>query len=139
VLRFVRLLNAQRASRDVKHEHHRISLNDLLKGSTHAWHGTKLNEPDWSEDSHSIALTCAVRAMQISFHLMLNAYWEALDFELPPEGANGPNSWRRWIDTSLDCPNDIVPWETAPLVSGAKYSAAPRSVVLLAASLGNPA
>ena len=36
---------------------------------------------------------------------MINAYWEALAFELPPteEGAG----WRRWIDTSLASPDDI--------------------------------
>jgi glycogen operon protein len=133
VLRFVRLFNARRVLRDVKCEHGRVSLNDLLKGATHAWHGTKLNEPDWSEDSHSIALTCLLREEPLSFYLILNAYWESRDFQLPPLGDKGRTPWRRWIDTSLESPSDIVPWETAPLVSEARYGAAPRSVVLLIA------
>jgi isoamylase len=133
VLRFATLFIAKRVARDVKHERGRVSLNDLLKGAVHAWHGTKLNEPDWSEDSHSIALTCLLRDEPLSFHLILNAYWESRDFQLPPLGDKGRGFWRRWIDTSLKSPDDIVPWETAPLVSESSYVAAPRSVVLLVA------
>ena len=48
------------------------------------------------------------------FHLILNAFWEPLEFELPPTG--GP--WRRWIDTSLPAPEDIVEWQKAPAMSG---------------------
>ena len=50
------------------------------------------------------------------FHLILNAYWEPLTFQLPSLASN--NSWRRWIDTSLVAPDDIVPWEKAPPISG---------------------
>jgi len=63
----------------------------------------------------------------------MNAYWEPLDFELPaPEGGK---TWRRWIDTSLDSPNDIVAWQDAPAHTGRSYHAAPRSVVMLWAPL----
>ena len=51
----------------------------------------------------------------------MNAYWEPLDFELPPP--DGDRAWRRWIDTSLDSPNDIVPWQDAPVFAGASYRA----------------
>jgi len=61
-------------------------------------------------------------------HLILNAYWEPLEFELP-DGNRGP--WKRWIDTALDAPNDIVPWCDAPTVPGFKYVAGARSVVAL--------
>jgi isoamylase len=44
------------------------------------------------------------------------------------------HSWRRWIDTSLDSPQDIVDWQTAPFVPGRTYRAGPRSVVILWAS-----
>ena len=60
-------------------------------------------------------------------HLILNGYWEPLDFELPP--ATGP--WRRWIDTSLPSPEDIVEWKKAPSAPGRTYRAGPRSVVVL--------
>ena len=42
----------------------------------------------------------------LELHLITNAFWEALDFELPNEPDREP--WRRWIDTSLDSPDDIV-------------------------------
>ena len=61
---------------------------------------------------------------------MFNAYWEALDFDLPsaPAGAVG---WRRWIDTSLVSPEDITDPATAPPVPETQYHVKPRSVVAL--------
>ena len=62
-------------------------------------------------------------------YLIFNAYWEPLEFELPPLDQGG--SWRRWIDTYLDSPQDIVPWETAPVVPSRTYRTGPRSIVVL--------
>jgi isoamylase len=73
---------------------------------------------------------------RVCLRLLLNSYWEPLEFELPPLSGDGRASWRRWIDTALDSPNDIVEWEGAPLVNGPAYRAQPRSVVLLFAGLG---
>jgi glycogen operon protein len=70
----------------------------------------------------------------LRLHLILNAYWEPLDFELPAISDGKP--WRRWIDTMLDPPQDIVDWTIAPPVLGESYRAGPRSVVALYASLG---
>jgi glycogen operon protein len=69
----------------------------------------------------------------VLFHLILNAYWEPLDFELP---AAGGNPWRRWIDTSRPSPQDIVDWQRAPAFPDGTYRAGPRSVVVLYALLG---
>ena len=62
--------------------------------------------------------------------MILNAYWEALDFELPHDGTDD-QAWRRWIDTSLQSPEDIVAWRDAPSVEGGLYHSGPRSVVVL--------
>jgi glycogen operon protein len=62
-------------------------------------------------------------------HLIMNAYWEPLDFELP--ATEGGKTWRRWIDTSLDSPDDIGPWQSAPAYPEHAYRAGPRSVVVL--------
>ena len=43
-----------------------------------------------------------LRQEGLRMYLILNAYWEPLDFELPPVGDDGASSWRRWIDTSLE-------------------------------------
>ena len=32
-----------------------MSLNQFLRDAKHAWHGVKLNQPDWGPDSHSLA------------------------------------------------------------------------------------
>jgi glycogen operon protein len=129
--RFVTLLNTRRLLRDVEAERQRVSLNRLLREAQRAWHGVTLNQPDWRTCSHSIALTAAIRREQLHFHLILNAYWEPLDFELPPVGQGGGNPWRRWIDTALDTPHDIVLWQSAPAVPDTTYRAEARAVVVL--------
>jgi glycogen operon protein len=69
------------------------------------------------------------------FHIILNAYCEPLDFELPKVGDRGEEPLRRWIDTSLDSPHDIAEWHTAEPVLGSTYRAGPRSVVMLFARM----
>src|SRR4051794_41130979 len=54
-----------------------------------------------------IALGAELKREGLLFHLNLNAYWEPLKLELPNPGA--AYSWRRWIDTALDSPRDLVP------------------------------
>ena len=105
--RFVTLLNAYRGQRRTEHEGQRVSLSALLRGATKGWHGVKLNQPDWGDNSRSLALSGEIRQEGIAFHLMLNAFWEPLEFELPPL-AKG--KWRRWT-TALVAPGDIVSWE----------------------------
>ncbi|MBN1853161.1 MAG: glycogen debranching protein GlgX [Pirellulales bacterium] len=126
--RFVALLNARRLLRDIEHERHRVSLKTMLQEAKHAWHGVKVLEPDWSDSSYSVALGAELDRDGLCFHLILNAYWEPLEFELPILKGD---MWRRWIDTSLDSPNDIVPWNKAPQIKGNKYRVGDRSVVIL--------
>jgi len=131
VHRFVTLLNARRSLRDPEPERQRVSLNQLLRGVNLAWHGVKLNQPDWGESSHSLAFTVEIRQEKLLFHVILNAYWQLLDFELPRLDSGRENPWRRWIDTALDSPRDIVDWKTAELVPSYAYRAESRSVVML--------
>jgi isoamylase len=139
VHRFVALLSARRLLRDLEPERGRISLNQLLKKANRVWHGVRLGQPDWSASSHSLAFTAEARGQTLCFHAMLNAYWEPLEFELPPVCERSEDSWRRWIDTTLDSPNDIVDWQTAPPVPGRTYRAGPRSVVVLFSRAGDRA
>ncbi|MFO0844659.1 MAG: glycogen debranching protein GlgX [Gemmataceae bacterium] len=129
VHRFVSLLTARRLLRDVEHEQRRVSLTTLLRNATKAWHGVRLNQPDWGEHSHGVALTGELLKEGLTFHLILNAYWEPLEFELPA-AADG-EAWRRWIDTSLDSPQDIVPWPEAPALAAGTYRVGGRSVAML--------
>jgi glycogen operon protein len=126
--RFVQILNTLRSRRDVVAEVIPLTLSELLAQARIEWHGVALSQPDWGERSH--ALACTIHTVRGSFllHTMFNAYWEPLDFEIPHARA-----WRRCIDTSLDSPEDIWPYESAPAVGAGTYRVGPRSVVLLMA------
>jgi glycogen operon protein len=131
LLRFVTLLNARRTLREFEHE---MSLNRVIRQANKGWHGIKLNQPDWSSHSHCFAFSVEIKKQKMLLHMILNAYWEPLEFELPPVGLSR-NPWRRWIDTSLDSPDDIVEWPASPEVPGFNYPAEARSVVVLFAEL----
>ncbi len=130
VLRFVSILCARRAQRDVTNEQQRVSIVAMLRDANEAWHGVKLNQPDWGDNSRSIAVQGVLKHEGLHFHLMLNAHWEPLEFELPRlEGL----TWRRWIDTSLPSPDDICDWEQATALNEATYRVPDRSVAMLIA------
>ena len=131
VHRFVTLLNARRLLRDVEHERHRVSLTTMLQEANNAWHGVRLLQPDWGDHSHSVALGAELAREGFRVHIILNAYWEPLEFEVPMLERG---TWLRWIDTSLESPDDIVPWQKAPRLKDAKYRVEDRSVVVLYAT-----
>ncbi|WP_337287749.1 glycogen debranching protein GlgX [Candidatus Methylomirabilis sp.] len=133
--RFVKALNAFRQRRDMVAEEGNPSLNQLLQRAEIKWHGVALNRPDWSEYSHALAFTLRSLRARFLLHAMLNAYWEPLTFELPPISTESRQCWRRCVDTALASPDDICPWEKAPLVAQTTYVVQPRSVVLLALAL----
>ena len=135
VHRFVSLLAARRVRRNLDAGDSTLSLNHLLRMARKEWHGVRLGEPDWSHTSHSLALSAEIPREKLLFHLILNAWREPLDFELPPPGSERPGAWRRWIDTALDPPNDIVPLHDAPETGGLTYRAEAYSVVVLYADL----
>jgi isoamylase len=131
VHRFARLLIARRLQRDIGPERERMTLNQLISGAFKDWHGVKLHQPDWGHDSHSIAFRARFSNPDRFIYFVFNAYWKALDFELPPLEDGGKNPWCRWIDTYLDSPEDIVEWQDSVPVAGSTYRVGPRSVVLL--------
>jgi len=132
--RFVKALNAFRQRRDIVAEGGVLSLNQLLRRARIEWHGVAPKRPDWSDHSHSLAFTLRSLRGRFLLHGMLNAYWESLTFELPLV-AERQQAWRRCIDTALKSPDDMWPWEGAPVVRQATYVVQPRSVVLLALAL----
>ena len=132
VHRFVTLVNARRILRDLLGRgRQRMSLTQLIQQAHKAWHGVKLGQPDWGEQSHSVAFSVELKKERLLFHMILNAYWEPLHFELPSLCNTSDNSWRRWIDTALDSPLDIAPWQAAPSIPGGTYRAEAHSVVVL--------
>ena len=82
-----------------------------------------------------MAISAELKNEGIVLYMILNAYWEPLDFELPPVSNGSANPWSRWIDTGLASPLDIVPWQTAPPILSNSYRAEARAVVVLFADL----
>lgn len=135
VHRFTKLLMQRRLLRDIAPERQRMVLTELIGRGIRGWHGVKLNQPDWSDYSHSVALSVELPEENLLVYFIFNAYWDQLEFELPVI-ANDQTSWHRWIDTYLDSPQDIVEWQKAPSILDRTYRVGSRSVVVLWTSYG---
>jgi glycogen operon protein len=102
------------------------------EGTDIIWHGVRLGQPDWGENSHSLAfelLNPTDPTIQEHFYVLLNAYWEPLEFDLPelPEGRR----WARLVDTGQPAPCDFSePAELLP-TDTTTYLAKSRSAVVL--------
>ncbi len=133
VVRFTQGLIRLRLNLDMTQAVHGLPLREFLAQSQVEFHGVRLHEPDFGDDSHSLALTVRSVLGSRMVHAILNMYSEPLDFELPTVADGLP--WRRYIDTALESPHDITGPETAPVVASGYYRAEPCSVVLLVAAL----
>ncbi len=136
--RFVKTLIGQRLVITSEPGVQDLSLHELLREADIQLHGVRLNEPDLRSDSHSLAFTVRARGRPLMFHVMFNAYWEPLLFELPPvlAGIHGP--WRRWIDTYQDAPHDVYDWPGGPCMEGPSCPVQARSLVVLFAQRERP-
>jgi glycogen operon protein len=105
------------------------TLTEFLRRARIDWHGVRLGEPDWGDQSHSIAATFQEQDGPALAHFIVNAWKEPLEFELPPV----ENGWHLMVDTFLPAPDDIRSWEEAAVLESASYLANPSSVVFLAA------
>jgi glycogen operon protein len=91
------------------------------------WHGTQLNNPNWNDpNERTLAMTVAGSGGDVDIHVMLNMYWEPLDFELPVD-----RSWFKAVDTAAQPPHDIEDPGSETPVAGSTYSVQGRSVVVL--------
>ncbi|GFO70743.1 glycogen operon protein GlgX homolog [Geomonas limicola] len=131
--RFTRLLIAARLMRDDTTLMESLTLNQLLRQAKLEWHGVRLGAPDWSHESHSIALTAWSASRRVVFHYMINAFWKPLSFALPSPRKMPGGTWYRWIDTSREAPEDIAPWDALTPVANGSYRLVGRSLVVLVA------
>jgi isoamylase len=125
---FVRRLVTLRIGREAGADNDQLSLREILHRADIHWHGVQPGKPDWSDDSHAFAVTVRGRQGRFLFHLILNAYWEPLKFELPLVGTR-TGLWHRLIDTFRPPPEDITHWIDAPIVGEPSYLVQPRSLV----------
>jgi isoamylase len=128
--RFTKQLIELREGRHIPPNRLDMTLNELLQLQPIVWHGVRLNAPDWSDDSHTLAAT--ITSGPFRAYLIVNAYWESLDFEIPRDGT----IWRRCVDTYLEPPDDVSDWGSAPAIDTDIYPAGPRSLVFLIGMLG---
>jgi glycogen operon protein len=108
LLRFVRLLVHFRQASCLFKNRPGGAGPPLLNGASGTeihWHGVRLNQPDWGDASHSLAFELMNQACGEHALVLLNAYHEALDFDLPPLGPG--LAWSRLVDTSLEAPLDF--------------------------------
>lgn len=131
LLRFVRTWLRHRLRGNARKAEN-ISLNALLRQTQYEWHGVKLGQPDWNHDSHALAFTATLQQGRVRVHGMVNGFWGDLQFEVPTPG---PSHWRRWVDTSLPSPEDIVDYAAAPECRGGSYLVKARSIVFLLATV----
>lgn len=134
IRRFVRGLVDVRLELDMTRVMHGLSLKDFLIHSLVEFHGVRLHQPDWSKDSHVLALTVRSVIGTRMVHAILNGSEHSLDFELPPI-VEPTLPWRRVVDTALDPPDDVADLESAPPLQGANYRTDAHSVVFLCADL----
>jgi glycogen operon protein len=135
LFRFVKMLTKFRLQRDAAKDEFGMSLKKLLDQGLISWHGVKLNEPDWSLHSHSIAITIKSLSGKIAMHYMMNAYNKPLLFELPSPNGQKEMRWRRWIDTFLPSPDDINDWKNAPQIADSTYLVSEHSMAILFAEI----
>jgi glycogen operon protein len=94
------------------------------------WHGRKLAQPDWSQESRVLALHLPSGRGDDDIYVAANAHWQAHDFALPP--LVGGRMWRRFVDTFLPSPDDAAEPGKEPILAGQKtYRMASRSVAIL--------
>jgi len=71
-----------------------------------AWHGCKLNLPGWSDpNARALGMTLGGVGDEPDIHVMLNMFWESLDFQIPVVDGR---LWFKVVDTAQSSPNDIV-------------------------------
>jgi glycogen operon protein len=91
-----------------------------------SWYGTGA-AADLSEQSHSLAF-CLHGDSQADddIYVMINAYWEKLEFHVQDGKAQ---EWIRMVDTSLTSPADFL--DNGLRLQRTQYVVAPRSIVVL--------
>jgi isoamylase len=100
-------------------------------GTDVVWHGVQLQQPDFGGQSHSLAFELIHPASQSHLHVLLNAYWEPLVFDLPELPAG--EQWQRLVDTALASPADLSDPPAALPIDQRQYQAQARSSVILVA------
>lgn len=129
LLRFVKKLIRFTKGLEILREEEFLQINKVGSKPYIIWHGQRLRQPDWSEDSHCLAFSLHHPYSEEHLYVIFNAYWKSLKFELPSLKLGNP--WHRIVDTSLAAPEDFADPETAKKIYENFYMVAARSAVVL--------
>jgi glycogen operon protein len=92
-----------------------------------AWYGTG-KSVDFSFDSHTLTFCLRGDSQQDNdIYVMINAYWQDLQFTIQDEGVN---KWKRVVDTSLPSPSDFSAPGAETELQSLNYLVKARSVVI---------
>ncbi|MDY7084546.1 MAG: glycogen debranching protein GlgX [Actinomycetota bacterium] len=130
LLRFwTRLLAFRKANRVLRRREFYNGLTNSRGLPDLTWHGTRLGAPGWDDpDNRALSCTLGGEGDEPDLHLMMNMYWEPLDFELT--GIPGLR-WATAINTALPAPADIAEPGAERPVDGSTYSISGRSIAVL--------
>ena len=93
------------------------------------WHGCHLNTPGWTDpDARSLAMTLAGFDGEEDMHVMMNMYWEALNFEVPSMAGR---RWFQVVSTAAPSPFDIADYGAGTPFDGDTCPVEGRSIVIL--------
>jgi glycogen operon protein len=96
-----------------------------------AWHGTQLGNPGFDDPfGRALAFTLGGSAGEPDLHVMMNMYWEPLEFEVPQIAGR---TWRKAIDTAAAPPADIFEAGQEPAFDSSRCTVTPRSITVLLA------
>jgi len=93
-----------------------------------SWHACELDRPGFDDNtSRALAFTLAAADGGCDIHVVMNMYWEPLEFQLPLAPHHG---WRRIIYTYQSAPFDFVGAEEAEAVKSPAVVVNGRSVAV---------
>jgi glycogen operon protein len=101
-----------------------------LTGTTFTAHGTTLGEPDWTNHSHALAFTLSNPNYGKSLHIMINAFWGDLQFELPHQKQE---HWQLILNTAASAAPHFFSSEKAAFVKTNYQLVKARSIIILEA------
>ena len=99
-----------------------ISQKNIGNIPKYYWHGAKLNNPDWSSWSHTVAFSINKGEANPLIWAGLNAYTKNIDFSLP--GSKG--NWLKVVDTNIP---EII--EPCPIINKSINIQSRSSVVII--------
>ena len=94
------------------------------------WHGTKVGRPGFA-DPLGRALACTIAGFDgdADLHVMMNMFWEPLDFEVP---VDPQRVWHVAVDTFMASPHDITEPSAGAPFDRSVCTVQARSIVILA-------